>query len=133
MTFNNAVPGNNWETPYSDYTPFILNITNISNARQAVVTTVEDSPYSAGEIISFRVSAPYGMTEINNLSGRVLSVNANSFTVGIDTLGFHHFVYPPVGTVVIPAVTVPVGSGIVPNSAIAMTNLQDCFDNFPFN
>jgi hypothetical protein len=131
MSFNNVVPGNNWETPYSDYTPFILNITDISNAQRAVVTTVEDSPYSAGEIISFRVSAPYGMTEINNLSGRVLSVSDNIFTVEIDTLGFNQFVYPPVGTVVIPAVTVPVGSGRVPNSAVPMTNLQDCFDNAP--
>lgn len=133
MTFNNVVPGNNWETPYSDYTPFVLNIMDISRAQQAVVTTEENSPYSAGEIISFRVSAPYGMTEINNLSGRVLNVDANSFTVEIDTLGFSAFVYPPVGTVVVPAITVPVGSGVVPDSPIPMTNIQDCFDNAPLN
>ena len=133
MSFNNVVPGNNWETAYSDYTPFITNITSITNAQQAVVTTVENSPYSVGEIVSFRVSSPYGMTEINNLSGRVLSVSSNQFTIEIDTLGFTSFVYPPIGEVVIPAVAVPAGSGIVPNSSIPMTNLQDVFDNQPLN
>lgn len=118
-------------TDLSTFTPFLTNITGITKAQEAVVTTVENSPYSAGEIVSFRVSSPYGMTEINNLSGRVLSVSSNTFTVEIDTTDFNAFVYPPVGTVITPAVVVPAGSGIVPDSSIPMTNLQDVFDNVP--
>lgn len=118
-------------TNLSVFTPFLTNITGITNAQNAVVTTVEDSPYSVGELISFRVSRPYGMTEINNLSGRVLNVSTNTFTVEIDTLGFTAFVFPPVGTVIVPAVAVPAGSGIVPESPIPMTNLADVFDNVP--
>lgn len=133
MTFNNVVPGNTWNYRYSDYTPFLTNITGITNAQRAEVTTVENSPYSVGELVSFRVSSPYGMTEINNLSGRVLSVSSNTFTVEIDTLGFRAFVYPPVGEVIVPAVVVPAGSGIVPDSDIPMTNLQDAFDNVALN
>jgi hypothetical protein len=117
----------------STYTPFVTNITNITNSLQATVTTVETSPYTVGEIVSFRVSTPYGMTQINNLSSTVVEVSSNTFTVDMDTLQFNPFVYPPVGQVVYPALAVPAGSGIVPNSSIPMTNLEDAFDNVPVN
>lgn len=133
MSFNNVIPGNTWNYTYSDYTPFVTNITNITNSQNAVVTVEDSSPYSLGEIVSFRVSRPYGMTEINNLSARIVGIAGNDVTVEIDTLGWNTFVYPPVGTVVIPALLVPAGSGIVPLSAIPMTNLQDAFDNAPEN
>lgn len=120
-------------TNLSVFTPFLTNITGITNAQNAVVTTVENSPYSVGELISFRVSRPYGMTEINNLSGRVLNVSTNTFIIEINTLGFTAFVYPPVGKVIVPAVAVPAGSGIVPQSSLPMTNLTDAFDNVPVN
>ena len=115
----------------SIFTPFLTNITNITNAQQAIVTVSETPPYSEGEIVSFRVSEPYGMTEINNLSARVLDIIGNNIEVELDTLSFTPFVFPPVGTVVKPALMIPAGSGIVPDSSIPMTNLQDVFDNVP--
>ena len=133
MSFHNVVPGNTWNYIYSDYTPFLNYITNITNSQFAQVTTIDDVPYSAGEIVSFRVSQPYGMTQINNLSSRVLSVSSNTFVIELDTLSFAPFIYPPVGIVVIPAVVVPAGSGVVPASPIPMTNLKDVFDNQPLN
>ena len=115
----------------STFTPFITNITAISNAQNAVVTVTETPPYSVGELLSFRVSKPYGMTEINNASARVLEVNGNEITLEIDTLGLTSFVYPPVGTIVQPGLLVPAGSGIVPDSPIPMTDLRSPFDNEP--
>lgn len=115
----------------SSFTPFITNITNITNAQEAVVTVIETPPYSIGEIVSLRVSKPYGMTEVNNVSTRVLDVSGNDITIELDTLGLTTFVYPPIGEVVKPALVIPSASGIVPDSPIPMTNLQDAFDNIP--
>ena len=129
MTFQNVVPGNTWNYTYSDYTPYLRDIIDISNAQNAVVEFGTAHPYTAGEIVSFRVSKPYGMTEINNLQARVLSGGATNITVEVDTSNFTSFVYPPVGTVEIPAQTVPVGSGIIPSSNPATMNLEDVFDN----
>lgn len=131
MAFNNVVPGNNWETPYSDYTPFRCDIEDITNAQYAVVTFTTDHPYMSGELLSLRVSLPYGMTEVNNKTSRVLEITNDTVTLELDTLGFTPFIFPPSGEVVFPAVCVPAGSGIVPFSPIPMTNLQDCFDNAP--
>jgi len=131
MTFHNVIPGNTWNYTYSDYNPFITHINAITNAQKAVVTVDETPQYSVGEILSFRVSPPYGMTEINNASARVLEIDGNDITLEIDTLGLNPFVYPPVGTVVQPALLVPAGSGIVPDSPIPMTDLSSPFDNAP--
>lgn len=111
------------------YTPFIMNITGISNAQYAVVSFAADHPFSLGEIISFRVSAPYAMTEMNNLQSRIIDLTDTTITTEIDSSNFTAFVYPPVGTVIVPAQAVPSSSGIVPNSFPVMTNLMDAFDH----
>lgn len=129
MSFNNVVPGNTWNYTYSDYTPYIKDIIGISNSQQAVIDFGTAHPYTPGEFVSFRVSEPYGMTEMNNLRGRVLLTSSTSITVDIDTLNFNPFVYPPVRTVVVPAQTVPAGSGIIPDSVPPTVNLEDEFDN----
>lgn len=131
MTFNNVVPGNTWETPYSDYTPYGLPIIGITNSQLAVVNFGTAHPYSAGELLSFRVSKPYGMIEMNNLQGRVLAITSTTVIVDIDTLSFTAFVYPPVGVVEVPAQVVPAGSGIIPGLTPPTVNLEDVFDNRP--
>lgn len=133
MSFNNVVPGNNWETPYSDYTPYVLNIIGITNAQQAVINFGTQHPYTSGEILSFRVSQPYGMIEMNNKQARVLEIDSTTVTIEIDTLSFTPFVYPPVGLVVTPAQCVPAGSGIVPGLYVPTMNLEDAFDNRDLN
>lgn len=129
MTFNNVVPGNNWETPYSDYTPYGLNIIGITNSQSAVVDFGTAHPYTPGEFLSFRVSKPYGMIEMNNLTGKVLATSSQTVMVDIDTTFFTPFVYPPVGTVVVPAQAIPAGSGIIPDLYTPTVNLEDAFDN----
>lgn len=105
-------------------------VSNITQASQAVVTFTEDHTYTVGEILSFRVSPPYGMIQMNNLQGRVLSVTDTTVTMEINSRDFFAFVNAGLNKQY-PAVCVPVGSGIVPNSAIPMTNLEDVFDNPP--
>lgn len=131
MSFNNVVPGNTWNYTYSDYTPYLRDIIGITNAWQAVVNFGTTHPYTPGELVSFRVSKPYGMVEINNLTGRVLAITSQTITIDIDTRSFNSFVYPPSGTVTIPAQAVPAGSGLIPDSNPPTVNLQDVFDNEP--
>lgn len=115
----------------STYVPFLMDIVGISNAKKAEITFASDHPYSLGEIVSFRVSKPYGMVEMNNQQATVVEMDSTSITVDIDSLNYTPFIYPPVLEVVYPAIVVPVGSGIIPNEVPPTINLQDAFDNVP--
>ncbi|HEX4374887.1 MAG TPA: hypothetical protein VHZ50_16400 [Puia sp.] len=103
-------------------------ITNISNEQYAVVTFLDSPDFLEDEIISFRVTRPYGMFEINEKRAKVLSVDDMTVTIDIDTTFFNPFIYPVVGANT-PPVCVPVGSGINFDSAFAFTILNDAFDN----
>jgi hypothetical protein len=85
--------------------PEFLFITNISTATQAVVSTsVDPSPYYVvGNKIHFSVPASFGMTQMNQLTGTILAVNAVSatsnigaynLTVDIDSSAFTAFAFP---------------------------------------
>lgn len=115
----------------STFTPFLMDIVGISNAQKATITFASDHPYSLGEIVSFRVSRPYGMVEMNNQQATVIDLDDTSITVDIDSLNYTTFIYPPVLEVVYPAVVVPAGSGIIPNERTPTVNLEDAFDNVP--
>jgi hypothetical protein len=103
-------------------------ITAISNAQYAVVTFSETHDFLVNEIVSFRVTKPYGMFEINEKRAKVLSIGTFTITIDIDTTLFTPFIYP-VGGSTTPPVCVPVGSGINFDSAFAFTILNDAFDN----
>ena len=117
-------------------------IANISQAAQAVVHFTQPNDFTAGEIVSFRVPALFGMTQINNKTARVLSVTnsstVSSITLDLDTSGYTAFDIPDDADFasVSPAVCVPSSSGVVPLSGSATnpqqppgTNLLDSFDN----
>lgn len=103
-------------------------ITGITNAQYAVVTCDTNHNFSDGEYVSFRVSHPYGMSEINDLQAQVLSHTDDTITVDIDSSTWNNFIYPVSGKNT-PPVVVPAGSGIIPNSNPPTVNLQDAFDN----
>lgn len=115
----------------SDYYPHYGIITDISNELNAVLTFTVDHDFTIGEIISIRCSPPYGMVEINNRQSKIISITNDTVTTEIDSTNFTPFVYPAVGEVQVLAMAVPSSSGIVPDSAIPMTNIQDAFDNVP--
>lgn len=85
--------------------PEFLYITNISNATQAVVSTSVDPSayYVVGMKIHFSVPPSFGMTQINQLTGTILAVNAvaasvnigaYNVTVDIDSSAFTAFAFP---------------------------------------
>lgn len=118
-------------------------IANITRAAQAVVYFTSKNDFTPGEIISFRVPDEFGMSEINEVQARVLSVTnsstVSSVTLDLDSSGYSAFVYPTSAVAaagVSPAVAVPSSSGVVPDNGSASqpqipegTNLLDAFDN----
>lgn len=103
-------------------------IIGISNAQYAIVTFPDLHDFVLNEIISFRVTKPYGMVEINERRAKVLALDEFNVTIDIDTNFFTEFIYPVSGLNT-PPVCVPVGSGINFDSAFAFTILNDAFDN----
>ena len=123
-------------------------IANITQAAQAKVYFTAKHNFTPGEMVGFRVSAAFGMDEINYKTARVLSVvndeptdatPESSITLDWDTSGYTAFAYPTSAVAaagVSPAVAVPASSGVVPYNGSANipqeppgTNLQDAFDN----
>ena len=78
--------------------PEFLYITAISQASQAVVTTSVDPTnyYVVGNKIHFSVPASFGMSQINQLTGTIVSVSSANYTltVDIDTTSFTAFAFP---------------------------------------
>lgn len=78
--------------------PEFLYITEITQATQAVVrTSVDPTPYySVGMLIHFSVPASFGMTQINQLTGKITAVSAANYTltVDIDSTAFTAFAFP---------------------------------------
>jgi hypothetical protein len=109
------------------FVPALAYITNITQALNASVTFSETPAYSSGELLSFRVSKPFGMHEINNQVGKILSVVANVAIVEINTLAYTAFIYPVSGKNT-PPIAVPAGSTIIPGVFPPTVNLIDVFD-----
>lgn len=102
-------------------------IVAISNAVRAVVQTDVAHGYSDGEIVSFRVTKPFGMFEINNLQSRITVISSTVFETEINSTFWTAFIYPSVSDSVTPSTVVPVGSGVV-NAYTPYVNLEDSFD-----
>ena len=102
-------------------------VSDITNDLTATVTFTAPHDFTPGELISFRVSKPYGMEEINNQTGKVLTIDTDSLTVDINTLGYSSFIYPVSGKNT-PPQAIPAGSGIIPGVNPPTINLLDVFD-----
>lgn len=125
------------------YYPKEKRIVNITQAAQAVVFFGQKNDFTAGEQVSFRIPPQWGMTQLNNVKARVLSVTnsatVSSITLDLDTSGFQAFVFPTSAIAaagISPAVAIPSASMVVPdpsNTALVLeppgTNLLDAFDN----
>lgn len=107
-------------------------IADITKEQYAKVYLEEDNIYIVGEIVSFRVSKPYGMVEMNNLQSQVLDSTVDYIVTDIDSSNFTAFVTPADEDIVSYAMTVPVGSGVL-REPTATVILQDAFDNVPID
>jgi hypothetical protein len=138
--------------------PALRQVMFISKATQAKVYFARQNDFTVGELVDFQIPAPYGMTQLSNLTAnagsgpfssnpagaaRVLVVTntatESSITIDVDTTGFTTFTFPSSAAFAggaSPAVCFPAGSGVVPlngNATIPAsppgTNLLDAFDN----
>jgi hypothetical protein len=69
-------------------------ISAISQAYNAIITTVNPHLYVPGLVVTFYIPGMYGMQQINNLKGQILSVTTNTFTVNINSTTFTPFAIP---------------------------------------
>lgn len=113
----------------NQFYPRRFQISALTNAQNAVVTFTANHDYIVGEIIGFRVTPAFGMFEINEKRGRVLSTTSNSVTVDIDTTTWTPFTTALLNTAgTTPPVCVPSSSGVI-YGEIPMTSINDAFDN----
>lgn len=83
---------------YEAVEPEFLYVTEITKATSAVVRcSVDPTPfYAVGMLVHFSVPKSYGMTEINNLTGKITALSAANYTmtVDIDSSAFTTFAFP---------------------------------------
>lgn len=104
-------------------------INAITNAQNAVATFTEDHDFTIGEIVSFRVTKDFGMYQLNNMRGKVISITDDTITVNIDTLTWDAFTYALIDTAgTTPPVCLPSSSGVIDNIATPSYNIEDAFD-----
>lgn len=120
----------------------------ITQEAQAVVTFSVDHDFSVGEKVSFRVDDEFGMSEINNMVGTVLSIGnmaegavytavaageaANAIRVDIDTSAFTAFAFPTSANAADgfqPAMVVPAGAGPQNGANPPLVPTSAAFDN----
>lgn len=115
----------------SEFVPKYSLIESISQGVTTTVTFTEDCDFIVGEIVSFRVSPPSGMFELNNKQTTVSAATSDTITVPIDSTNYNPFVFLELNSSHYPAMVVPAGSGVLQEVYNAQTQLQDVFDNVP--
>ncbi len=109
--------------------PRVAEISDITKGQITTIQFTEDHTFIEGEIVSFRVTKPYGMVNLNNLQGTIISNTSDTITVNIDSLGFLDFVIPGDLHGTSPPQCIPIASGIAPFLYISTITLEDAFDN----
>lgn len=78
--------------------PQFLYVTEITQATQAVVRTSVDPTqyYKVGMLVHFSIPYSFGMTQMNQLTGKIVSLSAANYTmtVDIDSSAFTAFAFP---------------------------------------
>ena len=111
------------------YYPKLYYINAITNAVNAKATFTADHDFTAGQIVSFRVSTDFGMRQLNNRRAKVLSTTSDTITVNIDSSEWDAFTYANLdaaGTT--PPICIPSASGVEDNTVIPSYNIKDAFD-----
>lgn len=105
--------------PY--YYPNRAQITGISAANPAVITTSTNHGFTVGQQVRIICPTKFGMTQINNKMAIISAVTATTITLGgilsIDSSAYTAFAWPATTSVPFsPALVVPVGSGPTPTT-----------------
>ena len=76
------------------FQPAMRIISDITNAKNAVVTTTFNHQYISGMIVRLIVPQGYGMIQANQLSGIITVTGDTTFSITIDTTTFSPFTTP---------------------------------------
>lgn len=116
----------------STFFPSLKFINSITQGTETIVSYASAHDFTIGQIVSFRVSEPFGMVEMNNIQARIDSTTSNSITVPIDSRNFTSYTTPAAADVGSkPALTVPVATGVLDTTIPATYQLNNAFDNKP--
>ena len=121
------------------YTPFICNLSAVTTSNPALVTTSITHSFVIGNEVQFFIPPQWGMRQLDQLTGYVLSIPApNQFTVSIDTTFFDAFVIPtsPPFVVIEPAQVAGIGDSntgqSAPGGVLPVPNtVPGAFENHP--
>lgn len=83
------------------YIPYKCNITAITQAANAVITTNVNHGWVVGNLVTFNIPAIYGMSQISGVTGLVLATTADTITTNIDTSNFDAFSIPTVSSLTV--------------------------------
>lgn len=93
------------------FEPQNVSLVSVTKATQAVVSVSAPHMLTAGAKVSFRVPSAFGMIELDQLVGSVVSVQSDlQYTVSIDTSSFTTFAFPAAAAQPFtPAQALPIG------------------------
>lgn len=114
----------------SEFYPLPRIITSINLGSVTVLGFDENHGYENGQIVSFRITKPYGTIELNNQYAKIETHTDTTITVAIQSSFYTPFIYPADTDDYYPQ-CIPTSSGILPESAVPQTNLQCSFDHRP--
>lgn len=106
------------------YSPAMANISAITQANPAVITTTADVDYVIGQTCRVYLPNGWGMPQMNNLVVTITQISGTSLTTNVDSTLFFPFTTP--SPVVQVAQLVPVGE-------IAETLLGATFNTHGYN
>ena len=129
MATPNTTEGENIYLPPCPVIQPFLTITNITRARYCVVTVVEENTYVIGQLVNFFVPEDYKMVGIQGKTAEIVAVNAQNFTVDLDTRLFNSFVVPSGPTAIQPATLSPAGSRNIYNNTTVPFHSAGNFGN----
>lgn len=91
----------------TNYVPSVINITAITKAVNAVVTTDSNHNFVKGNSVRFDIPSEFGMRELSGKTAYVLSVTADTFTIDLNTNAYSTFSVP--ASYYQPAQAIPLG------------------------
>lgn len=112
----------------------VRTIESISNSYPMVLTTTVDHGYPAGLMVRFLIPIMFGMQELNDIEGQVISVTDNTLTLNINSINFSLFSYPsPLPSAYTSPSVIPNSSGpYLPPQPLPYAN-QDSFEGVVYN
>lgn len=125
-------PGYSQTQVYENF--IVRNIDSITNSFPMVVTTTVPHKYVAGLKVRFMIPSSFGMQELNQLEGQIISLTSDTLTINLNSTNFTVFSYPNSlpSAYTLPSV-IPTSSGPpLPPEPLPYGN-QDSFEGTFFN